>query len=571
MRRFIGSFFEALERGQRFVTHDVWRIGKPGEELPRGIIIKNVRVVILVIRGIIEEQFLLRASALTFATLLFIVPFLTFMFFFIQAFNLGEGFYGYISKEVDHFLDNLVEFMDAEDKEAKAEEVVDEALDLHAAAENLSSDRLPDSRDGSPGLSELPPAAIAPVKTEAEQVKEEAEQLVAAAIEQQRRAQLDNEIIKQRLVEWMLPDFESRADPSMVNYRDPVQILVDMAEQGANNKQALGISGIIFVLTTFFGMMRNVEWTFNTIWGVRRSRHLLRTIGDYLLITMLLPFVMAAVVGITAALETERVNEILGSFTLGLRGIQFVIICLTFGMLYYVVPNTRVRKRYAMIGGVVAGALWVMNSWAYVTFGMGLARYTMFFATFALFPVFVMWIYTSWIILLLGALLAYAYQNEDTFAMESQAEGASYAYREALGVRTLVEMARRFRAGEPGLTLETAASDWNVPMRLLNETFECLIAAKLVTPCITEPVSYQPARSPETTKIIDVVRVLREAGHDPSLLRQDESFEAVYSGLDAADDRYLNSSISDIVAKIERFHAESDVPRRELRTFPRVL
>ncbi|MCC6142452.1 MAG: hypothetical protein IT368_01470, partial [Candidatus Hydrogenedentes bacterium] len=105
MRKFIGNIFEALERGHRFVTHDVWRIGKPGEELPRGFIIKNVRVVILVIWGIIEEQFLLRASALTFATLLFIVPFLTFMFFFIQAFNLGEGFYGYISSEVDHFLD----------------------------------------------------------------------------------------------------------------------------------------------------------------------------------------------------------------------------------------------------------------------------------------------------------------------------------------------------------------------------------------------------------------------------------------------------------------------------------
>ncbi|MCC6143447.1 MAG: YihY/virulence factor BrkB family protein, partial [Candidatus Hydrogenedentes bacterium] len=454
---------------------------------------------------------------------------------------------------------------------AQASDIVDEALEVHAAAEHLSLEADPSSQPVPPGVAAFPPPGIAAEQSREDQVKAEAEQLVAAAIEQQRKAQRDNELIKQRLVQWMLPDFESHKDDGAVNYRDPVQILVEMAEQGANNKQALGISGIIFVLTTFFGMMRNVEWTFNTIWGVRRSRHLLRTIGDYMLITMILPFVVAAVIGITAALETDRINEVLGSFTLGLRGIQFFIICLTFSMLYYIVPNTRVRKRYALIGGVMAGALWVMNSWAYVTFGMGIARYTLFFATFALFPVFVMWIYTSWIILLLGALLAYAYQNEDTFAMESQAEGASYAYREALGVRALVEMARRFRNGEPGLTLEEAASGWNVPVRLLNDTLECMIAAKLITPCITEPVSYQPARSPDTTKVIDVLRVLREAGRDPSLLRQDESFEAIYRGLDLADDRYLHASIAEIVAKVEDYAAQQESSRRELRTFPRVL
>jgi membrane protein len=72
----IAQLRASVERGQRFITHDIWRIGAPGEEVPAGIIIKQIRAVILLARGLVEETLLLRASALTFATLLFLVPFL---------------------------------------------------------------------------------------------------------------------------------------------------------------------------------------------------------------------------------------------------------------------------------------------------------------------------------------------------------------------------------------------------------------------------------------------------------------------------------------------------------------
>ena len=74
----------ALDRGRRFVTRDVWRIGRPGEPLPRGFVIKQVRAFILLGRGVLEETLLIRAAALTFATLLFLVPFLSLLFFFME-------------------------------------------------------------------------------------------------------------------------------------------------------------------------------------------------------------------------------------------------------------------------------------------------------------------------------------------------------------------------------------------------------------------------------------------------------------------------------------------------------
>ena len=311
------------------------------------------------------------------------------------------------------------------------------------------------------------------------------------------------------------------------------------------------MAGLLFILSTVFGFMRNVESAFNRIWGVHRTRSHLRTLSDYLMITLLLPFVAAAVLGISAALESTFIRGLLGPFAMGIRGAQFLMICLTFSLLYWGVPNTRVRIPYAVLGGVVAGVLWILCSWAYVKFQFGLARYMLFFSTFALFPLLLMWIYASWLILLFGALLTFAYQNEKTFAMERLSDEATYAYREALAVRTVVEMARRFQHGLPGLSVREAAEAWNVPTRLLNDTFDCLTNAKLAVECATQPVTYHPARAPQTTRIIDVVRAVREEGRDPSLLREDTAYRPLYDALDRAETRYLESTVASLAGHLD--------------------
>jgi len=243
-------------------------------------------------------------------------------------------------------------------------------------------------------------------------------------------------------------------------------------------------------------------------------------------------------------LESQYVVEVLGPFAIGLRGTQFLILCLTFTLVYMFVPNTKVYFRYALLGGVVGAALYMLNSWSYVKFQVGLARYTWFFSTFALFPLLLMYIYFSWLILLFGALVSFAYQNEKTFAMERLAEHATFAYREALAVRIMVELARRFKRGVYPLTVKDAAESWNVPTRLMSDTLDSLIAAKLVTACATTPACYQPARLPNTIKVIDVVNAVRESGQDPSMLRKDRVYAKLYEGIDAASPAVMNTDIN---------------------------
>lgn len=541
----IQRWIESLKRGRQFVAHDIWHIGLPGERIPHGLIIKQIRVAILLVRGVTEETLLLRASALTFATMLFIVPFLALMFYLIQAFNLGDQVYNVMSERVDQHLAHIISLVKG------AEEPIPPAdtgetppaapEDLEEGADSLAPDVAIPGEDNAP----LPPQA-AEVSPEAPP-----DHVVSE----------NNERLQMEIMAAIFPIFSPEA--GLVDAKageNPIKILANLAEQGATNPQAVGIAGVLFVLSTVLGFMRNVESSFNGIWGVRRKRNLFRAISDYMMVTLLLPFVAAGVLGVSAILESQHVLSLLGPLAIGLRGGQFAVIWLTFTLLYYFVPNTRVEFRYALLGGLVAGVLWVLCSWGYIRFQFGLARYNLFFSTFSLFPMLLMWIYLSWLILLLGALLTYAYQNEKTFAIERLAAGASHAYREALAVRAIIEMAGRFRRGAPALSVVEAAESWNVPTRLLSDTLDCLVQRNLVAECATEPVSYQPARAPETIRLIDVLRAVKETGRDPSRLRQDEKYKPLYEGLDMGDPACFSATAAELADRLAQSSGESAQP-----------
>lgn len=524
----------ALERGQQFLRHDIWHIGKPGETIPAGFFIKQLRVGILLVRGLMEETLLLRASALTFTTLLFIVPFLVFMFSFIQTFHLGDHIYDKISSWVDQRIDQVVVVVKGsqENSEGSVPPLDSEGEAALTEGETASSE-------------EIVTVAIDPTTPPEESEESTEAPAIVDATPTDSDKQLANDILRT-----ILPSFGSDDQ----DLEDPVDFLVGLVEGKATDIKTLGLTGLMYILITVLGLMRNVEWSFNRIWGVTETRNLLRTFSDYFMITLLLPVVAAGMLGITAALTT---NDSLGSFSIILRGCQVLIISLTFALLYYLVPNTSVRPKCAMAGGLMGGIAWTLTAWAYVTFNVGLAKYTFFFSAFALFPMLLAWIYTSWLILLFGALVTFAYQNEKTFALERLASNASYAYREAVAVRLMIEMARRFGAGEGAFSVVELAEAWNVPSRLINEALDILVESHLVTVCSTEPVTYQPSKAADKIQIRDVVAALRENGEDPSELREESRYESLYTGLNVADLAYLDATVADMVAQgYEAYDAE---------------
>lgn len=556
------GIIESLKRAHRYVFHDIWQAGLPGEKIHSGFIVKNLRVAFLLTRGITEETILLRSSALTFATMLFIVPFMVFMFAAIQTFDLGDAIYLKVSNEVNRRVEQVARLLPFDDDEKpKPEEAAAPAKEEEAPPSDVARfDVFGMPSDPEPKPEPTPEAKLVDAVVDNPTVAAPDAASQVPREERQRQAFLN------ALITFLFPHFEAPKEDGK-QYLDPVQILVQMVQDsGATSLSTLGVTGLVWVLITVFGFMRNVEWTFNRIWGVKTSRSYLRSLVDYIAITVVLPFMATIVLGITAALATLDTTE---SFRMVLRGSQLGLVALTFTLLYKVVPNTKVQLRYALLGGTIAGAAWMLMSWGYVTFQVGLARNVFFFSTFALFPLFLFWIYSSWVILLFGALLSFAYQNEKTFAMEEYTDKSSYAYKEAVAVRAMVEMTRRFRKGQPPLSVQDMGENWNVPVRLLHELMDELSDEGLLSPVGTEPVRYQPGRAPDTIQIADVVRVVREAGMDCSALRRERQYRPLYKGLNEGDNHYLDMTIAAMAERLDRKEEREEAkPEGRMISYP---
>ncbi|MCC6797031.1 MAG: YihY family inner membrane protein [Candidatus Hydrogenedentes bacterium] len=521
----VQQIFDALERGRRFVTHDVWYIGRPGEEIPHGLIIKQVRVLILLVRNLLQGAFLMRAAALTFTSLLSVVPCVWILLIVIQKLNLGVYAVDFVT--------------DIAPRNPSIEQTIN--LPKQIAA-NVSGIEI-SAPDINGATSVAPPIDA-------------------------------NEEVIRRLLQWIFADVDTDAIKLNIGadkkIEDPIEVLLGLAHGMQNSQKdpnAITVIGLATaVLFTVFGMMWNVESAFNSIWSVRRTRSWYRIFSDYLLIMIFVPFAVAAVLGVTIALQKPSIQ--LGPFAWMLRVAQYFSIWAVFSLLYVIVPNTKVRWRYALLGAAVAGTLWLLAAWAYFNLQIGVTRNSLIYSGFALFPLLMAWMYLSWIIVLFGAELTFAYQNERTFAMERHSANASHAYKEAVGLRAMVEISRRFDEGSPGMAIESVAVEWNVPTGVINEVMDQLEEGGLVATLATEPITYAPARSLDRITVGDVVNALREAGREPSALREDETLRPLLAEIEGRGSRLMTASLDAFVRRFYPQHDAIEVMATDPRELP---
>jgi membrane protein len=181
-------------------------------------------------------------------------------------------------------------------------------------------------------------------------------------------------------------------------------------QQFAANAGGLTWTGSLLLLAAAVALLFTVENAFNQIWGVRRSRPLLRRVAQYLLLLALGPplvgaslwatsVVLGASAGwIDAALPpSAKVLLTLGPAALGWVGLA---------CLYYFVPHTRVRKRDAIVGGLLASVLIELGKRGFAAWLLKLPTYKALYGAFAAFPIFLLWVYYSWLVTLGAALVA---------------------------------------------------------------------------------------------------------------------------------------------------------------------
>ena len=201
--------------------------------------------------------------------------------------------------------------------------------------------------------------------------------------------------------------------------------------------------------------------------------------------------------------------------------VPYLIVWIAFFSLYIFMPNTKVRLKSALVGGILAGTIWQLAQWGFIHFQIGVAKYNAIYGTLAALPVFMAWIYTSWVIVLFGVEVVAAHQGRKAFLHDFEPGELSYATREAMALVILLTVAGSFYREERPWTLERLADERNVPLRTARKILARLVASGYLL--IAEGRgAYYPARDLEHIRISALIRDLKHQGEEFPLVESDQ-------------------------------------------------
>jgi membrane protein len=292
---------------------------------------------------------------------------------------------------------------------------------------------------------------------------------------------------------------------------------------------ALGITGSVLLIFAGISMLSRIEATFNDIWGVVRGRSWFMRIVLYWGVLSLAPLLIVVALGLASGPHLEGTKHLLsttpfiGNFVIhfGFQILPLLLVCLTFAAFYMLMPNTKVHWDAALVGGLVGGLLFHINNLINVLYVSRVVSNSKIYGSLGLVPVFMIGMYFSWLILLFGAQVAYAFQNRASYLEERQVEQINQRGREFVALRLMTLLGQRYLNGEPSLTIAEMGTELAVPTRLVRQVMQTLAAARLIAEAAGPETSFLPARPLESISCHDILLALR-ATHGHEFATRDE-------------------------------------------------
>ena len=324
----------SLKNLLEFVRTDLWRIRLKYEPPRKSFWIRQLRILILSVREFMKDKCLLRASALTFYTLVSIVPLMA------VAFGIAQGFH--FEKHLENHIRQ--KFLGKEDV-IVSEETTGEEPDRAPSGEIVpeESDSVPDEGD-----------------------EKLASQDEAGVDEMEVREQVINRVFE-------------------ISNR-----VLDNAKGGL----VAGI-GVVILIWTVIKVLGYIEQSFNDIFGVKKPRTWPRKLSDYLFFVFISPIVFVVASSITVLFTSEITVLVTrleiwgwvgGLIFVCLKILPFSLIWALFTFTYLFMPNTKVKFSSALLGGIIGGTLFQLIQWMFIVFQIGISRYGAIYGSLAAIP-----------------------------------------------------------------------------------------------------------------------------------------------------------------------------------------
>ncbi len=284
----------------------------------------------------------------------------------------------------------------------------------------------------------------------------------------------------------------------------------------------LGSVGLLFLIWIVFSMVQKVEDSFNYVWQVEKPRSLARRFSEYISVILIGPVVMVFALGMIASINNTALVQKLAAIepfgrTLILAGnlAPYFLIVLLFSFVYTFVPNTSVRIRAALGGGLIAGVLWAFTGAVFASFVASSSSRAAIYSGFAIVLVALIWLYLSWLILLLGAQVSFYLQRPEYMRHGRQQIEPVGQLREGLALAVMIYVAQSFRDNALQWTVNSLASRLGVPATALSPVVERLLASGMLA--ITEHEKLLPGREISRIRIGDILSAIRENQDLPKL------------------------------------------------------
>ncbi len=423
-----------VRRLRRLLQEEIWRHAMVDDPSLRGRLYSLLRVLSITEHGIMTKKMFSQAAALSYASLMSLGPIIT-LAIMISSFV---------------FKDNSVPAANVKDPAAIA------------AAQKASEARTIE-------LLNTIVTYIAPTTSDLSKAEEKANDPNPTAINDQVPDTSNNPAAT---ADDTNPDQTDK--PNLNVNKQLVQLLTTFVDSAHNH--SVGVFGVFVLVFICIQMMISIEKNFNNIWGVRRGRDLLRRIVLYWTVFSLgvLAAFTTGTVLVAAMLSSTKVKlpwglEVLRTFTGLSHLLGFIFLALLLTVFYRFIPNTLVRWRPAMVGGVVvAVCLLLNNDFSFLYIATVLNKQNLY-GSVGIIPILMFGLYVFWTMVLFGGVLTYAVQNANNITADRLWNQVSPRTRRLINLAAFLQIARAFLRGKAGLTSAEIAQALRIPEALVNE------------------------------------------------------------------------------------------------------
>jgi len=366
----------------------------------------------------------------------------------------------------------------------------------------------------------------------------------------------------------------NQVEPMLLNLLQP------LGEQGVEitdkiigfvdkvNVRVLGSLSLVFLFYTVISLLMKIDQALNNTWRIKEHRGLIQRISEYISVVMIGPVLIFTGIGLTASISTSTVASMLASMEgfgtlIWVAGkiTSFLLIAGAITFIYILIPNEKVRLKSAFTGAVVAALLWKFTGWLFASFVAGSTKYSAIYSSFAVVIVFMIWLYLSWLILLIGATVGFYHQHPERTSSRQQVLRLSARLREKIGLLVMLRIGQSFYHDSEKLTKQQLGKNLDIATEALALVLNPLEQHGLITQSCDKNRVYLPGKSLEHIKIReiwDAVRSAQESSYlNPENITSDTSVDTLLQNINhSIADSVDNLTLLDLV---ERSNVQSDI------------